>query len=205
MIFSLVNTQNYLSLAPCCAAAFNVLSQRGCFGKEKLIQTFFVHSLSAWLIFNSSQAGLELCGALVGLSYGSRTTNSTPVLLTHHICLIMNILQQEIFFKILEPSAAWIWIMSTAVAFLLNNHQSSGRQRAVGLSEVQDVESPGWYILPHLTTELVVSKAWVALFGPSINIDFPPSPPSLTMLLPLVGKQGKGTWEDARSFPHGEM
>lgn len=49
--------------------------------------------------------------------------------------------------------------MSTAVAFLLNNHQSSGRQRAVGLSEVQNVESPGWYILPHLTTELVVFKA----------------------------------------------
>lgn len=109
------------------------------------------------------------------------------------------------FFLNLGTSAAWIWIMSTAVAFLLNNHQSSGRQRAVGLSEVQNVESPGWYILPHLTTELVVFKAWVALSGPSVNINFPPSPPSLTMLLPLVGKQGKGTWEDARSFPHGEM
>lgn len=159
MIFSLVNIQNYLSLVPCCAAAFNVLSQRGCFGKGKLIQMCFVHSSPAWLIFSSSQAVLELCGALAGLSYGRRTINSPPVLLTHHTGLIMNILQQEIFFFNLGTSAAWISIMSTIVPFLLDNHQSSGWQRAVGLSEVQSVESPGWYILAHLATELVVFKA----------------------------------------------
>lgn len=71
----------------------------------------------------------------------------------------MNILQQEIFFFNLGTSAAWISIMSTIVPFLLDNHQSSGWQRAVGLSEVQSVESPGWYILAHLATELVVFKA----------------------------------------------
>lgn len=130
MIFSLVNIQNYLSLVPCCAAAFNVLSQRGCFGKGKLIQTCFVHS---------SQAVLELCGALAGLSYGRRTINSPPVLLTHHTGLIMNILQQEIFFFNLGTSAAWISRMSTIAPFLLDNHQSSGWQRAVGLSEVQRI------------------------------------------------------------------
>lgn len=51
----------------------------------------------------------------------------------------------------LGTSATWIWIMSTVVAFLLNNHQSSGWQWTVGLSEVQSIVSSFTSWVVHLT------------------------------------------------------
>lgn len=112
---------------------------------------------------------------LPGLSYRSRSPNSTPVLLPYHTYLIMNILQQvRFFFFDLGTSAAWIWIMSTVVAFLLDNHWSKGWRWAVGMSKVQNRESllfiPGGTSYSTETTELLVAfKAWVALYGPFVS------------------------------------
>lgn len=135
--------------------------------------------------------------ALPGLSYRSRGPNSTPVLLPCHISLVMNSLQQVRVFYDLGTSAAWIWTTSTVVAFLLNNHRSSGWQWAVGMSEVQNTKSflfiPGGTSYPTETTELllVVFKAWVALYGLAVTFRgtaIPPHPiPQIAVAATLQG------------------
>lgn len=103
-------TQNMDDFQPCeypelpvsdsmlCRCFYCFVSERMLLGKK----SWFGSALYTLQLHGSSsappKAGLELCGALAGLSYRSRIINSTPVPLPHHISLIMDILQQEIFF-----------------------------------------------------------------------------------------------------------
>lgn len=155
MIFGLVNIQNYLSLALCGAAAFNGLCQRGCFWERKadtaLLCRLFI-----------CVAHLQLLPSRTGTVWSPGCAELQKQHYKLHSCAIAtsNISDNEhfaardffFFFFNVGTSAAWIWITSTVVAFLLNTHQSSGWQWTVGLSEVQNVESSFTSWVVHLTS-----------------------------------------------------
>lgn len=149
--FGLVNIQNYPSLTLCCAAAFNVLSQRGCFWERKADMDLLC------ALFNC-MAHLQLLPSRIGAvwSPGWAELQKQDYKL-HSSAMATSYISDNKYFagrdflKNLGTSAAWIWIMLTVVPFLLNNHQSSGWQWTVGLSEVQSVESPFTSWVVHLT------------------------------------------------------
>lgn len=151
MIFGLVNIQNYLSLALCCTGAFNVLSQRGCFWERKadtdLLCTLF--NCMAHLQLLPSRTGAVWSPGWAELQKQDYKLHSCACA-TSYISDNEHFATRDFLFN-LGTSAAWIWIMSTVVAFLLNNHQSSGWQWTIGLPEVQSIESTFTPWVVHLT------------------------------------------------------
>lgn len=131
MLFGLVNIQSYLSLALCCAGAFNALSQRGIYISfwERKADTDLLCTLFSCI------AHLQLLPSSIGAVWSPGWAELQKQDYKLHSCAIAtsyisdneHFAARDIFFN-LGITAASIWIMSTVGGFLLNNHQSSGWQ-----------------------------------------------------------------------------